>query len=83
MSRHDLVSAQDHAEDMAAVKPFMTAKPVSYETFSLSQRQYPWRFCVSTKGWVLGRWECSSQDMVVSGLDAWSEPRGPFYLQWT
>ena len=36
----------------------MTAKPVSYETFSLSKRQYPWRFCVS-KGWVRVRWECS------------------------
>ena len=50
MAWHDFVSAQNHAEDMVAGLLFMTAKPVSYETFSLSQSQYPRMFCVSTKG---------------------------------
>ena len=50
MSRHDLVSAQNHAEGM----------------------QYPWRFCVSTKGGSGGGGNVNPKgesSMVVSGLD--------------
>ena len=54
---------------MAAAYPFiMTAKPVSYETFSLSEHQYPWRFCVS-KGWVRNVHPKGESRMVMSGLD--------------
>ena len=51
-------------EDMAAVLPFMTAKPISYETFSF-ERQYP--VCMS-KG-VRNVHPKGESSTVVSGLD--------------
>ena len=65
---------------MAAVEPFMTTKPVSNEIFSFSQRQYLWRFCVSTKGGLGGGGNVhpkGESSMVVPGLDVSSEPGGP------
>ena len=63
MTWYQLESCRGHGSCLTFI---MTAKPVSYETFSLSERQYPWRFCVS-KGWnVHPKGESS---MVVSGLD--------------
>ena len=35
---------------------------------TLSERQYPWRFCVS-KGWVRNVHPKGESSMVVSGLD--------------